>query len=240
MLHNTREQQEPKGFTEELDGLEQEERVSNYEIMKRQMQKEFLNYNQEEMIAKFQLRYDSMYLYLHFIGHLYRINRKNGIVEWAEDDMFCKVVEAGYNEAMTLYDVLCNSKPDCHLAGQFVNMESLSSIQGSSTGVGSRMFRKVEEFFDHKEEELQRACERLHGFAIGKGDVAYELPVFNFLPVRVQFWSSDEDFDASLQLFTDQNILQYMHYETVWFAMSHLMTRLQEEMSREITETCCG
>ena len=28
----------------------------------------------------------------------------------------------------------------------------------------------------------------------------------------------------------DKNMLEYMHYETVWFAMSHLLERIEENM----------
>ena len=70
----------------------------------------------------------------------------------------------------------------------------------------------------------------MKGIKAGKGDVAYQIPVFDFLPVIFQFWNSDEDFAASLQLLVDKNILDYMHYETVWFAMSHLLSRIKEEM----------
>ncbi len=227
-IHKTETVQE----TRSVPGIEH---ISNYEIMKRRMEKEFLKYDQQEMIQKFHLLYDETYIYLDFLNHSYRVNRINGLVQWSADQ-FVNTVEAGYNEAMTIYDVLCNSKPDCHLAGEFVNMKSLSSIQGSSTGTGSGLFHKMEIFFDHKNRELAQACERLNGWKAGKGDVAYEIALFEFLPLQLQFWNSDEDFGASLQLFVDKNILQYMHYETVWFAMSHFLSRLKEEMELDFTE----
>ncbi len=61
------------------------EHISNYEITKRRVQGDFLKYNQEKMIRKFALNFDEDYLYIKFIGHLYRINRKSGFLEWSED-----------------------------------------------------------------------------------------------------------------------------------------------------------
>ena len=58
------------------------ELVSNYEITKRRVQGEFLKYDQEKMIQKFNLDFDENYLYIKFIGHLYRIDRKTGYLEW--------------------------------------------------------------------------------------------------------------------------------------------------------------
>ncbi len=65
---------------------------------------------------------------------------------------------------------------------------------------------------------------------IETGDVSYELHLFPFLPMILRFWESDEDFPASLQILVDKNILDYMHYETLMFAISHLLNRLKDEM----------
>ncbi len=204
-------------------------RMSNYEIMKRQMQKEFVKYPQEQMIGKFGLQSDGDYIYIRFISRPYRIGRVSGEVRWL-DERSGNWEEADYNEAMTIYDVLCYSKENCALAGEFVNMKSLSSIQGGSMSVGSGLFQDTEKLFDHREGELAAACEKLNGTKWGKGDVAYQLPMFDFMPIGIQFWNSDEDFPASLQWFVDKNMVDYMHFETVWFALSHLLRRIKEEM----------
>lgn len=46
----------------------------------------------------------------------------------------------------------------------------------------------------------------------------------------MRFWEADEEFPASLQILVDKNILDYMHYETLMFALTHLFRRLKEEM----------
>lgn len=204
--------------------------ISNYEIMKLQMQKEFLKYNQEKMIQKFQLPHDTDSIYIRFIGHNYQIHRASGKIVWSEDH-FLHSKEAGYNEAMTIYDVLCCSKEECRLFGEFVNMKNLSSVKSGSETAGGGIFQKIEKDFDHKERLLALACEKLNGTKYGKGDVSYQIPLFDFLPVVFQFWNSDDEFPASLTLLADKNMLEYMHYETVFFAASHLMTRLKEEMN---------
>lgn len=204
-------------------------RMSNYEIMKRQMQKEFLKYDQEKMIQKFQLQHDPDYIYIDFIGHRYRIHRTSGKVMWSEDG-FIHSQEADYNEAMTIYDVLCYSKENCRTSGEFVNMKNLSSLQSGSATLGDGLFEKIEKSFDHRDGLLSHACEKLNGTRYGKGDVSYWIQLFDFLPIVFQFWNSDDEFPASLNLLADKNMLEYMHFETVWFAVGHLMERLQEEM----------
>ena len=204
------------------------DRVSNYEITKRRVQGEFLKYDQEKMIQKFNLDFDENYLYIKFIGHLYRIDRKTGYLEWSEDG-FVTCTEGDFNEALTIYDLLCDSKENCQAAGDYINLKSLSALQASSKKLGDGLSDGKGKIFDHKDALLSRVCEKLGGIKAGKGDVAYEIPMFDFVSCRIQFWNSDEDFDASLQVFMDKNILQFMRYETVWYAESHLIKRLTEE-----------
>ena len=208
------------------------ERISNYEITKRRVQGDFLKYDQEKMIRKFNLQSDENYLYIKFIGHLYRIDRKTGYLEWSENG-FVTCEEGDFNETLTIYDLLCDSKANSQASGDYVNLKSLSALQASSKKLGDGLFDGKDKIFDHQNEALCRACENLGGSKAGKGDVAYEIPLFDFLACRIQFWNSDEDFDAQLQVFMDKQILQFMRYETVWYAQSHLMKRLTEEFQKE-------
>ncbi len=59
---------------------------SNYDKMKDSMTEIFLQYDQEKMIQKFSLRSDRTYLYVHFVGHTYRVHRISGTVQWSDDD----------------------------------------------------------------------------------------------------------------------------------------------------------
>ena len=209
-----------------------EERVSNYEITKHRVQGDFLKYDQEKMIRKFALKHDEHYLYIKFVGHLYRINRANGLLEWSEDE-FRTCVEGDFNEALTIYDLLCDSKENCTASGEYVNLQSLSALQSSSKKLGDGLFHGKDKVFDHKEKKLSEICEKLGGKKAGKGDVAYEIPLFDFLKCRIQFWNSDEDFDAQMQIFVDKKILDFIRYETVWYAVGHLMKRLTEKLETE-------
>lgn len=204
---------------------------SNYEIMRDRMREQFLQYDQSGMIRKFNLRADADYLYIRFWGWNYRIGRQTGVVEGSNDG-FVTCTIADYNESMSIYDVLCCSKPDCCLSGQFMPTSSLKGIvqTGFNAGSGS-MFQKYAESFDKNPEGLASACEVLGGKPEGRGDVAYRLQMFDFLPVLFSFWQSDEDFPAEVKLLFDENILSYMHYETVWFAVGALVRRLEEEMT---------
>lgn len=111
---------------------------SNYEIMRDSVQVNFLEYDQKRMIEKFHLNCDREYLYIKFVDRMHRINRRTGRVEWSEDS-FKTIADADYNEAMSIYDILCCSKDDCHLSGRFTAIHQLKGIVCSS-GTGESIF----------------------------------------------------------------------------------------------------
>ena len=206
--------------------------INNYEKTKFSMARVFLQYDQSAMIHKYSLEHNSDWLYITFVNRIYRINRKTGSVQWSDND-FEMVHEADHNAVMTIYDVLCYSKNECHLSHEFVNISSLSSVRTGNLSQSSGFFQNTADFFNGKTTELRNACMALSGKELEKGDVAFELKLFPFLPIIIRFWEADDEFPASLQILADRNTLDYMHYETLMFALTHLFDRLKEEMRNE-------
>lgn len=206
--------------------------LTNYDKIKISTAHVFLQYNQATMIHKYSLDYNSDWLYITFINRTYRINRKTGSVQWSDND-FEIIHEANHNEAMTIYDVLCYSKDRCHLSHEFININSLSSVRTGNLSTSSGFFQNTADFFNGKTVELRNACIALSEKELEKGDVAFKLNLFPFLPIIIRFWEADDEFPASLQILADRNTLDYMHYETLMFALTHLFSRLNEEMRNE-------
>lgn len=194
--------------------------------MRDSMQVKFLDYDQTHMIEKFHLEWDAAYLYIKFVGRMYRIDRKSGKVEWSAD-AFVNCVDAGYNEAMSIFDVLCDAKDDCCLSGRFCQIDQLKGTVRSA-GPGGTIFLRQIQYLDHKTEAFCKACEALGGEKEKIGDVSYRLYPFNFLPMILQFWNSDEEFPANLKIMWDEHILDYIHYETSFFIVSHVLRRIKE------------
>lgn len=203
--------------------------ITNYEQTKIAMSHVFLQYDQEVMIHKFSLEHTPDWIYLIFINRNYRINRKTRDVQ-CSDDEFKTVCAAGFNEAMTIYDVLCCSKDGCHLSNEFININSLSTVRTGSLTQNSGFFQNIADSFHGKTTKLRNACMALSGKESEKGDVAFILELFPFLPIVIRYWDADDEFPASLQILADRNILDYMHYETLMFALTHLFHRIKEEM----------
>ena len=54
--------------------------------------------------------------------------------------------------------------------------------------------------------------------------------MFDFLPVIVQFWASDDEFPPVFKLMWDENALSFLRFETVCYAARYLTSRLQSYM----------
>ena len=199
-----------------------QERGANYEITQKRAESAFLAYDQETMIQKFHLPHDQDFIYIRFLSCDYRINRKTGSVERLPE-----AVRAGFNEAMTIFDVLCESKPDCRLSGEFVRVNDLDGVP-KTAHLGSNLFDGSAKVFTHRTVALKAACEKLGGTPGTVGDVSYQIPMFDFLPVTVQFWDADDEFDAVLKIMWDRRTLDFMRYETTWYAAGHLIQRLTD------------
>jgi hypothetical protein len=213
-----------KKSSKECRGIQKME-MSNYEITKKKMADRFLLYDQEKMIRKYGLTYDEETLYLEFVGEMYEIDRETGVVRRCGQS----AEEAGFNEAMSIYDVLCDAKDECSLSGVFCPTASLKGIvKGGSFLPGEGGPKDNEYFFDTHFKELKMACEQIGGVPEGKGDAAYRIWIFPFLPLRFQFWRADEDFEPEIQFLWDENVLSYLHFETLYYVMGHILQRLKE------------
>ena len=203
---------------------------SNYDIMKDRMAERFLTYDQETVIRKLSLRADEEYLYLTFLSFAYRVNRKNGGIQWFDRDTEIWQ-EAMYNDAMTIYDLLCFSKEGCRPSGQYVMLQNLASVASGTMFAGKGILEQEAKKFDHQDEAVAAACRRLGGTREKTGDVAYKIPVWENLCVIFRFWDSDEEFSAQLQFLCDRNMLDFMHYETAWFLASHIVLLLKRDLA---------
>ncbi len=134
--------------------------------------------------------------------------------------------EAGFEEVLSIFDVLCYSKDGCRLSGNYCG---ISNVKGANLAAapGNDMFAPSARAFDHHTDQLAAACEALGGTKEKIGDVSYLLPVFPFLSIQLQFWESDEEFPPQLKFMWDENILQFMHFETTFYVTGHVIERLQ-------------
>lgn len=202
--------------------------LNNYQKTQKRAEGEFLRYDQERMIAKCNLEHDEHYLYINYFSLPYRIDRHSGLVQRLLADG--GIAEAGFNEAMAIFDVLCEIKPDRYLSGVWVGIEKFSN----TAFVGSTLFRPYAEAFDNKAEALAAACMRYGGCScFCSGDVSCQLPLFDFFPVIFRFWNGDEELLPTIRFLWDAHTKDYLRFETMFYAMDFILERLAAEIEAE-------
>ena len=200
--------------------------MSNYDKMLAQAQKLFLSYDQDAIIRRWNLAHDGEYLYAEYMTEALRIDRRTGAVSYARPPAEGEYRAAGFvNEGMALFDLLTRSPVRPRPTGRWAGISTLGGIIGaghdrtlSHEGTAGQ--------FQGRCDALAAACRRLGGVPDGRGDVSYAIPVFRDFKILFQFWDGDDEFPASIRYLFDENALQYMHYETLWYVMGALSDRL--------------
>ena len=193
---------------------------SNYDIQTGQAQRLFLTFDQAEIQQDFGLRCDGQFLYINFVCREYAILRTTGEIFLADDGS-----KAGFNEVLSIFDMLCKGQGRPVLSGSWESLSRLGGFIGAGHS-NSSMLDPYTAAFTGKTRELTQACLALGGKPMKTGDVSFLLPVFDFFPVWFQFWDGDEEEPASLRFLWDKNTLRYLHYETLWYIMMHILQQL--------------
>lgn len=200
-------------------------RTNNYLLQAAQAKAYFLTYDQASLIRKLNLQYDEAYLYPVLFSRRYRLSRSTGDLEREEQDGWQDANTHG--EVMTLLDLICDSREDRFVSGRWKNMADF----GRAFHQNLLEERDPDaEFFQSQQEPFRKACEALGGKPLPTGDISYSIEVFDGLPLAVQLWLGDEEFPARLRYLWDENALQYLKYETMYYARGLLLERLKQEM----------
>ncbi|MDO4621481.1 MAG: DUF3786 domain-containing protein [Eubacteriales bacterium] len=235
-----------------------EERKSNYDVFKQQALERFLTYDQRKCIDRLQLENDEQFIFIPFCGRVYRLGRREPVMESvpgnaegiggstgeaaeaaAAGNRTVHVSEmagdgwkeASCNEVLTICDLLCHTEAPVVLSGEYCSLESLNRVRGgSSTILGEGFHARTEALFDQNLERLKKAAEELQGVPAGKGDAAYQIPLFGEISMRFSFYASDEEFPPKLTIYFDRDICRYLFYETLYYAANLVLERLQDRI----------
>lgn len=203
---------------------------SNYDMQAEKCKLEFIKMDHQKIAEKFNLQSDKNYLYIYFFNQKYRLNKANGNIEKTYDEL--NYLPAKFNEIMTLLDLFTYSKDNLHLSGKWTNVTNLKGvIRTGSKVTHTDLFEPHAKKFSSKINNLIEACEKLNGRKVNMGDVGYIIDIFEFLPITFIFYEEDSEFPAECKILWDENILDYMHYETTFYVVNHLFDRLEELMN---------
>lgn len=201
-----------------------EAKWNNYEITFCRAEKEFLRFDQEEMIVASDLKADAQYIYVTFFYNQYRIDRVTGYMEKVSADG--TVRHAAYSEGMGIFDAICEPTPYRCLSGDMVDINYFTV----TTFNGRSMFQPYAERFADHLETFQKVCTEMGGIPYGQCDAGFTFALFDFLPVVLQLWMGEEGIPASIRFLWDSNTTDFIRFETMFIILTHVLDTLNAAM----------
>lgn len=202
------------------------ERRDNYAMQAEKAKESFLHYDQEALIRKFRLRADENYLYPVMLSDTYRLSRTTGDLSRYAGDTW--VDANSHGEVMTLLDLLCDSREDRFPTGNWKSMQAFGNQ--IHRNLLERPRDLTAEQFARDMDRFEGACRSLGGTPVPMGDMGFAIELFDGLKIAVALWQADEDFPAALRYYWDENALMYIRYETMYYAVDLLRSRLKARM----------
>ncbi|MBO7251822.1 MAG: DUF3786 domain-containing protein [Oscillospiraceae bacterium] len=200
--------------------------MNNYEVSRDRAQAYFLSFDQQQIIRTWKLHHDADYLYVDFLNIPYQICRKTGAVFRCSDHQ-----QAGFEEVLSIFDLLCHEGSSKQISGNFAPVNSLKS-RPRAIGVGTDFHEKIAAEFDRNPQVFQKACLAMGAVPVALGDMGFRFRVFGPLDVIIKFYHADEEFPASVTLLWDDQTLQFLFYETVFYIAGFLLHSILEQMKQ--------
>lgn len=201
--------------------------MDNYEIARDRAQAYFLQFDQEEIIRRWNLKHNGEYLYVNFLGRKYAVCRHTGQITRLFDGK-----QAGFSEVLSIFDLLCHKENDLFLTGQFAPVNSLRG-RPIAIGVETSFYEKTAKWIEQDLPAFKAACNALGGTSVSMGDIGFLLPIFGEMRVILKFYTSDEEFPPSITFLWDENTLSFMYYETVFYVAGFILESICEIMMQE-------
>ncbi len=195
--------------------------MNNYDKMLDSARRRFLGYDMAAMARRPGVFLTEDHLATRFLGEEARISLATGAVTFPESGR-----DGGFGECLTLYDWLCDGKPDAKAAGEYGPVSSLPGIYVGGSGLVMNTAPLAAKI-DKDPAAFRAACMNMGGRAVPMGDIGFLLPALPGLDVLVKFYRSDEEFPPTLTLLWDKNILHFLRYETVYYLAGCLLQYLQ-------------
>lgn len=198
------------------------EKVSNYEVQRRQWQRRFLDMDHAALRQKLpELEETADQLRLWHFGRQFAVSREDGAIRCLSDDG-----PVSYNEQMNIYTLFHYCVPGARLTGEWLPFRDLRHASPFASAYHSGIIRPLARTFAGREDLLPGAVRELGGLRLDLH--GYQLPAFECIPMRLYFWDGDEDFEAQANLLFDESAVDFIHVESIVTIASVGVFRLAE------------
>ena len=200
--------------------------ADNYAIQLEQARRLFLTCDQTAMIRRLGLEQDGDSIFVDFLHRRWRISRREGRVYDAATGE-----AAGFRVCMSIYDYLGRTSPAPVFSGRKCTVNSLG--RHIHPGVDeSSLFSRYAPVFDREFDSFCGVCLKMGARPFPIGDAAFVFTVFPGLEAALQLWRADDEFPAGLILLWDENTLDALRYETLWFIARELLEQIEGKMGQ--------
>ena len=176
------------------------------------------------MIDWYGLRSDEKTLYFHILGREAALDRTTG-------ELYREGERAGFNEACAVYDLLSRAQNRPKLADRWV---SITDLGGNTAAKHVDTLVTDLRALEGRLGEAKELCRSWGGIEQKQGDLSFIVPLTDFFPVWVQIWEGEEELNipSRFNCLWDANTLDFMFYETTWYARGYLLDMLRGTKSR--------
>ncbi len=192
--------------------------MSNYDHMQNDARKRFLTYDLGKLLKKPGVGETEDALTARFLGDRVTVSKEDGQILVAG-------AAAGFGEALSVYDWLCDRREDAAAAQRYCPVSSLSGVYVSGSGL-SMASPDLANRIQKDPACFAALCQKMGGEEINMGDLAYKLPVFPDVAMILKFYFADEEFPPQLTFLWDEHMLQFVRYETVYYIAGSLRRKL--------------
>ena len=198
------------------------EKVSNYELQRRQWQRRFLDMDHAALRQKLpELEETADQLRLWHFGRQFAVSREDGAIRCLSDDG-----PVSYNEQMNIYTLFHYCAPGAHLTGEWLPFRDLRHASPFAAAFQRGTVLPLARTFSGRGDLLPAAVEKLRGVRISES--GFQLPAFACIPMRLHFWEGDEEFEAQANHLFDRSATDFIHVESVVTIASVALCRLAE------------
>lgn len=192
--------------------------MNNYDIMLRAAQQRFTGYDMVALAKRPGVEDGGAYLYTTFFSQKVAIHKSTGAITVAGQP-------ADFGQTLSILDWLCDRRENAAAAEEFCPVGSLPRVYVSGSNLvisGDALAQKIH----HAPDAFRQTMAEMGAKPVSLGDLGFQLQIFPDLPMCLKFYFGDEEFPPQLTLLWDQNILQFVRYETVYYIAGCLLRYL--------------
>jgi len=198
---------------------------SNYEAVRQEWRKRFLEMDCERLAQRFHLRLDGEYLYITYFSYLYAIERRTARIVRLD----APEEEIGFDLEMNFFNMFHYAVEAPRPSGELVPFRSVKRVYPFEAAYRRTILAPFAQFFTGHAEGLKQALAKLGRGIASSADAAGRLEVLPGLCVEVNFWDGDDEFPSQVNMLFDSNITDYMHEENVVMVASDAARFLMAE-----------